>query len=131
MEKLKTMEKLPILGKTYNHYDDGKIKESRLMKSVVTDISEFNDKLLSQEDKEDIVECGFLYSENTDYVIEADLYINEDDIVKVKYVRTLDGRWFSLGWWAGLLDVDNSLTVNLKEYYKKEGVELKVDYSEN
>ena len=125
------MEKLPILGKTYNHYDDGKIKESRLMKSVVTDISEFNDKLLSQEDKEDIVECGFLYSENTDYVIEADLYIDEDDIVKVKYVRTLDGRWFSLGWWAGLLDVDNSLTVNLKEYYKKEGVELKVDYSEN
>ena len=125
------MKKLPILGKTYNHYDDGKIKESRLMKSVVTDISEFNDKLLSQEDKEDIVECGFLYSENTDYVIEADLYIDEDDIVKVKYVRTLDGRWFSLGWWAGLLDVDNSLTVNLKEYYKKEGVELKVDYSEN
>lgn len=125
------MEKLPILGKTYNHYDDGKVKESRLMKSVVTDISEFNDKLLSQEDKEDIVECGFLYSENTDYVIEADLYIDEDDIVKVKYVRTLDGSWFSLGWWAGLLDVDNSLTVNLKEYYKKEGVELKVDYSEN
>ena len=125
------MEKLPILGKTYNHYDDGKIKESRLMKSVVTDISEFNDKLLSQEDKEDIVECGFLYSENTDYVIEADLYIDEDDIVKVKYVRTLDGEWFSLGWWAGLLDVDNSLTVNLKEYYKKECVELKVDYSEN
>ena len=123
------MEKLPILGKTCNHYDDGKIKESRLMKSVVTGISEFNDKLLSQEDKEDIVECGFLYSENTDYVIEADLYIDEDDIVKVKYVRTLDGRWFSLGWWAGLLDVDNSLTVNLKEYYKKEGVELKVDYS--
>lgn len=125
------MKKLPILGKTYNHYDDGKIKESRLMKSVVTGISEFNDKLLSQEDKEDIVECSFLYSENTDYVIEADLYINEDDIVKVIYVRTLDGRWFSLGWWAGLLDVDNSLTVNLKEYYKKEGVELKVDYSEN
>ena len=125
------MEKLPILGKTYNHYDDGKIKESRLMKSVVTGISEFNDKLLSQEDKEDIVECGFLYSENTDYVIEADLYIDEDDIVKVKYVRTLDGEWFSLGWWAGLLDVDNSLTVNLKEYYKKECVELKVDYSEN
>ena len=125
------MEKLPILGKTYNHYDDGKIKESRLMKSVVTNISEFNDKLLSQEDKEDIVECGFLYSENTDYVIEADLYIDEDDIVKVKYVRTLDGEWFSLGWWAGLLDVDNSLTVNLKEYYKKECVELKVDYSEN
>ena len=125
------MEKLPILGKTYNHYDDGKIKESRLMKSVVTGISEFNDKLLSQEDKEDIVECGFLYSENTDYVIEADLYIDEDDIVKVKYVRTLDGRGFSLGWWAGLLDVDNSLTVNLKEYYKKECVELKVDYSEN
>ena len=125
------MEKLPILGKTYNHYDDGKIKESRLMKSVVTGISEFNDKLLSQEDKEDIVECGFLYSENTDYVIEADLYTDEDDIVKVRYVRTLDGSWFSLGWWAGLLDVDNSLTVNLKEYYKKEGVELKVDYSEN
>ena len=125
------MEKLPILGKTYNHYDDGKIKESRLMKSVVTNISEFNDKLLSQEDKEDIVECGFLYSENTDYVIEADLYIDEDDIVKVKYVRTLDGEWFSLGWWVGLLDVDNSLTVNLKEYYKKECVELKVDYSEN
>lgn len=125
------MEKLPILGKTYNHYYDGKIKESRLMKSVVTNISEFNDKLLSQEDKEDIVECGFLYSENTDYVIEADLYIDEDDIVKVKYVRTLDGEWFSLGWWVGLLDVDNSLTVNLKEYYKKECVELKVDYSEN
>lgn len=125
------MEKLPILGKTYNHYDDGKIKESRLMKSVVTNISEFNDKLLSQEDKEDIAWCDFLYSENTDYVIEADLYIDEDDIVKVKYVRTLDGSWFSLGWWAGLLDVDNSLTVNLKEYYKKEGVELKVDYSEN
>ena len=125
------MEKLPILGKTYNHYDDGKIKESRLMKSVVTDISEFNDKLLSQEDKEDIVECGFLYSENTDYVIEADLYIDEDDIVKVKYVRTLDGEWFSLGWWAGVLDVDNSITDNLKEYYKKEGVELKDYYSEN
>ena len=125
------MEKLPILGKTYNHYNDGKIKESRLMKSVVTGISEFNDKLLSQEDKEDIVECGFLYSENTDYVIEADLYIDEDDIVKVKYVRTLDGEWFSLGWWAGVLDVDNSITDNLKEYYKKEGVELKDYYSEN
>ena len=125
------MEKLPILGKTYNHYDDGKIKESRLMKSVVTDISEFNDKLLSQEDKEDIAWCDFLYSEKTDYVIEADLYLNEYDVVKVKYVRTLDGSWFSLGFWSGFLDVDNSLTVNLKEYYKKVGVELKVDYSEN
>jgi len=52
----------------------------------------------------------WLYAKETDYFVKGILIeegLNPD--VEVVFVRTLDGGWFSLGWWAGRLDIDGKL----------------------
>lgn len=101
-----------IIGKTYNYFDDGKIRESRKMKVVITEIipfKEIDDETLSIWEA-DVKQCNWLYATETDYFIKADLLITVDKTEQIVFVRTVDNDWFSLGLWGGRLDMDNKLT---------------------
>lgn len=103
------------IGKTYNYFDDGKIRESRRMPVVITDIIPFNeiDKKTLDIWNEEVIEIDWVYAKETDYFIKGDLQMDDEpngEIEKIIFVRTINNGWFSLGWWAGDLDVDGSLT---------------------
>lgn len=106
-----------IIGKTYTYFDDGKIKESRKMDviihSIVPFLEETNLDLLESWNFE-MNDCHWLYKNETDYFIKGTLKINEDKFEEIVFVRTIDDGWFSLGYWAGRLDYDGSLTKCLK-----------------
>jgi len=103
------------IGKKYNYFDDGKIWESRRLTVEITEIIPFKDI----DDttlciwKSEVEQCYWLYSKETDYFVKGLL---ETEYIEIKYeeiifVRTLDGGWFSLGWWGGRLDVDGKLAI--------------------
>lgn len=105
---------LPTIGETYNYFDDGKISESRLLKVTIKEIIPFtdiDDKNL-QYWKNEIWECYWLYEKETDYFIKGELCTIEGNLENVFFVRSKSG-WFSLGFWAGRLDVDGSLTKSM------------------
>jgi len=107
----------PILGQTYNYFDDGKIKPSRRMEVLITEIISFAD--IDEETlndwKQDVAECDWLYAKETDYFVKADLKVSDDKTVKIVFVRTINDNngWFNLGWWGGILDIDGSLNALL------------------
>ena len=112
---------LPIIGQIYNYFDDGKIRESRKIPVIITEIIPFNE--IDEETliwwKEEIEEIDWVYAKETNYFIKGELL--DDDLKnsnqhKVIFVRTLshlDYDWFSMGWWAGILDIDGSLNAML------------------
>lgn len=108
-------KKIPEIGKEYNCFDDGKIRESRMYQVVITEIIPFdkaNDELLKLWEEEG-VPCFWLF-EKTDYFIK--FKSNEyDDEPNGVFARTKDGGWFGLGsfWNSGRLDIDGSLTKSL------------------
>ena len=108
--------KLPILNKTYDFYDDGKITYSRHDKVIITDIISFDkiDQDILSLWKEEIEDCNWLYNKETDYFVKGHLERDNEDVV---FVRCLDNSWFSLGFWGGRLDIDESKTKWLKKHY--------------
>jgi len=109
--------KLPEIGKIYHYFDDGKIRLTRREEVIITEIIPFNeiDSETLRDWKEEVIKCHWLYAKETDYFIKAELKI-EKDLYYLVFVRTLDNRWFSLGWWAGVLDVDGTLNNRLNEH---------------
>jgi|AntDeeMinimDraft_5_1070356.scaffolds.fasta_scaffold12438_2 hypothetical protein len=107
---------LPEINKTYNYFDDGKIIENRRDEVKICKIIPFNkiDKKILKNWKEEVELCHWLYRKNTDYFIKGRLKKAEQDVI---FVRTKHNGWFSLGWWAGSLDIDNSLTKRLNQDY--------------
>ena len=104
---------IPQINKTYNYFDDGKIWESRRLPVVIREIIPFekiDSKTLSIW-KDEVENCDWLYAKSTDFFIKGMLELSDDSKVEIIFVRTIDNRdgWFSLGWWAGRLDVDGSL----------------------
>lgn len=108
------MENIRI-GDKYDYYDDGKIKESRRMVVEITDIIPFEkaETDLINIWKGEVEECDWLYAKTTDFFIKGVM-----DLTAVVFVRTLDNRWFSLGYWGGLSDVKNKLKEKLKNQKK-------------
>jgi len=106
------------LNKTYDYFDDGKIRESRRYSVTITDIIPFDkiDTETLELWKEEVEQCHWLYSKETDYFVKADLILPNDEIEQIVFVRTINHNngWFSLGWWGGRLDVDGSLAISLK-----------------
>jgi hypothetical protein len=104
---------VPILGKKYNYFDDGKIKPSRRMEVIITGVIPFDEIDLEtlNDWKEEVEECDWLYAKETDFFIKGDLKVFDDKIEKIIFVRTTNNSegWFSLGYWAGRLDIDGSL----------------------
>lgn len=107
------MKKTPEIYKKYNVFDNGIISYNRIYSVYVVDVipfSEIHDKILilwNYQKKE----CDWIYSQNTDFFIEARDKYNNMEI----FVRTLDGGWFSIGDYlsCGELDVDGELIKKL------------------
>lgn len=59
-------------------------------------------------------EWDWVYAEKTDFFIKGDLQLGSE-IQKIIFVRTINNNdgWFSMGWWAGRLDIDGSLNAQL------------------
>jgi hypothetical protein len=108
------------LNKTYDYFDDGKITIGRKIPVTITEIIPFNeiDKETLSNWKEEVKQCYWLYAKETDYFIMGELKLSNNEIEKVIFVRTINinnnNGWFSLGWWAGRLDVDGTLADSLK-----------------
>lgn len=106
---------LPIIRQSYNYFDDGKISHSRKIPVVIKAIIPLNKakKEIIKLWEEEFGEMGGLYLEETDYFIKADLRISSKENIEIIFVRASHNRWFSLGWWAGVLDLDGSLARSL------------------
>ncbi len=100
---------IPEINKTYNYFDDGKITESRRDEVKIIELISFNkiDSETIKNWKEEVEKCSWLYKTDTDYFIKGRLKKTKKDVI---FVRTKDDGWFSLGWEAGRLDIDGSLT---------------------
>ena len=128
-------QEVPRVGKQYEFYDDGKIKNSRrytativsvrsaqLADSKIFTIDEYPDgreggkqtvvKTLKEIWEYEVKDCYWLFAEETDYFIEASIPKYDKD--NIWFARTKDGGWFSMDiqnfWQGGRLDVDGSLT---------------------
>ncbi len=103
------------IGKTYNCFHDGKIRESRRRSVIITDIIHF-DKINEETLllwKEEVKDCHWLYAKETDYFVFGELKDVEENDEAVIFVRTTNNGWFSLGFWAGRLDIDGKLRETL------------------
>ena len=107
---------IPVIGKTYNYFDDGKIKESRRSQVVVVDVIPFDkiDDETLRLWKEEVEECYWIYENETDYFIKANLIEFDEDLI---FVRAKNNQWFSFNSFVsdGVLDVDGSLNECLKK----------------
>jgi hypothetical protein len=110
-------ETIPIVGKTYHYFDDGKIKLSRRGEVVVTEVIAFKD--IDQNTlnywQAEVEECDWLYAQNTDFFVKAESTLFNSPFHDIIFVRTKDDNWFSFGFLAGRLDIDGSLNDRLKE----------------
>jgi hypothetical protein len=99
---------IPEINKIYNYFDDGKISVSRREPVKITAIIPFNeiDSEILDIWKDEIHDCPWLYNETTDYFCKGHLLESQVDVT---FVRTKNNGWFSLGWFAGRLDIDGSL----------------------
>lgn len=101
------------LNKTYDYFDDGKIRESRRMPVTIKEIIPFDkiDEETLSLWEEEVEECDWLYAKQTDFFIKGKLKLGDDKNEDVIFVRTINNNdgWFSMGWWGGRLDVDGSL----------------------
>ena len=101
------MKNLPEIGKTYNCFDDGKIRKSRMYQVKITEIISFEkaDNELLELWKEE-GEPNYWLFEKTDYFIKfkSNEFKYEPNGV---FARTKDGGWFGLGnlWNSGRLDI--------------------------
>ena len=111
---MRRKKKMPIpeIGKCYNCFDDGKIKESRLYKTTVVQIIPFNDidaPTLAVW-KNSVEQYSWLFNKTNDYFIMCSGDENGPEI----FVRTIHNEWYSLESpnkvLSGVLDVDGTLT---------------------
>lgn len=114
------MVRIPEVGEKIKFFDDGKTSLARRNWAIVTEVLPFNEARKNARYYKDWLinkkENKFLYAKETDYFVFADV-LGYDNDVSV-FVRTVDGRWFSIDsphWWmSGLLDVDDKLWNEIK-----------------
>lgn len=115
---------IPIQGKTYYCYDDGKVRISRQYLCTIDSVIPF-EKICKEIEKgwrEAVKENEHLFASTTDYIIKATV---KDDVTETQYfARTTYGGWFSfaipLEFDVGSsLDADGSLTLGIMRSYKK------------
>ena len=135
------MQGIPLIGKTYKFFDDGKLVASRMYDATVTRIitlseaESFMVKAMDNDSEcftlilrslldiwnEQKRECDWLYDNNTDVFVEC--FIPDYDDELIYFVRTTDGGWFSMNiqsdWQAGSLDVDGSLYAYYLEMHNR------------
>ena len=103
---------IPEIGKTYNYFSDGKVKDTALIECTVTDVVPF--KKVKKKYPEtyqlwckNIVESKELYDSSTDYFVYANVPVFNITLI---FVRMVDGNWFSFNSNVdcGILDVDGT-----------------------
>lgn len=108
---------LPEAGKEYHIFDDGKIRPNRHFQIKVLELippEEVDSEQLKYW-RSEVEECYWLYAPETDFFVKAKWDVDEDPLY---FVRTVDGGWFSLGWWGARLDIDSSLYEQMvKDYF--------------
>ena len=108
---------IPIIGKAYHYFDDGKIKLSRRGEVVVTEVIAFKD--IDQNTlnywQAEVEECDWLYAPKTDFFVKAESTLFDSPFHDIIFVRTKDDDWFSFGFLAGRLDIDGSLNEQLNK----------------
>ena len=113
---------VPEVGKEYHAFDDGKIRPSRHDIVRIIDVIPFDDEDFATDIRDKWIaekeECYWLYGEETDYFVKA--VDGSRDTEPQWFVRTVDGGWFSLGWFGSRLDIDGSLYEKMIENYGKE-----------
>ena len=104
-------QRIPIIGNLYKYFDDGKIKHSRMYDVEIIDICKYEDadKELIKLWIEEVKYCDWIYKDTTDLFINGVICMCDGDEKEVTFVRTIDDDWFSLGFWAGRLDLDGKL----------------------
>ena len=108
---------IPELNKKYHMFDDGKISLSRhyVVKIVeVIPFEECSDTHLISFWEDEQKKSPWLYAEETDYIVKG---VSLSLLEPQYFVRTVDGGWFSLGWWGSRLDIDGSLYAQMHKYY--------------
>lgn len=130
---MKNMKKIPEIGQYYHFWDDGKTGPSRHYickvekiipikeaKGMLVSIPEWNEET-QQNDfiretlynrwKYQVEEHDWLYSTDTDYIIEISCPNYDEN--NLYAVRTKDGGWFTIdvqSWWqSGRLDVSGEI----------------------
>lgn len=109
---------VPEIGKEYDNFDDGKIKRSRLSKVKVVAVYDFEKApmALKEEWAKEVKSTYWLYSPQTDCIVEAAWVGADEDEKNIFFIRSKDGGWFSMGFWAGRLDIDGSLLQGLVDF---------------
>ena len=109
LEVQSQLSRVPNCGERFHFFDEGKSSPSRHFVVEINKVIAF-DQLQSEELIKEIKteqkDCGWLYAPNTDYVLHGNLL--DTDIEPIWFIRDLYGGWFSIGFWAGELDIDGS-----------------------
>ncbi len=105
------VQEIPKVGKTYDCFDDGKVKESRKYRVTIDRVVSFDrvDSKTLKRWEEVSTSCGRLFAQETDCFIFANSDQDGQEEQEV-FARTTDGGWFGFGDWFGMgaLDVDGS-----------------------
>lgn len=85
---------IPIAGRAYKAYNDGKITHSREYDVIIDKVVPFDkiDKETKARWEIEKKRCPWIFSEHTDYFAFAKP--NEDNVVEI-WARTHEGGWFS------------------------------------
>ena len=109
----KSPQIVPEVGKEYHIFDDGKISPTRHYMCKIIEIipfTECKDQNLLDAWKNEVEECHWLFSPETDYFVKATSSFDDNPLY---FVRTLNGGWFSIdypNWWMGArLDITGEL----------------------
>ena len=101
------ISRVPNCGECFHFFDDGKNSPSRHFIVEITKVISW-DQLQSHDLIKEITEeqkqCTWLYAPITDYTLQGQLL--GTDIEPLWFIRTREGSWFSIGFWAGELDID-------------------------
>jgi len=105
---------IPKKGKIYNYFDDGKLTESRRSQVIVHDVIPYSeiDNTTREHWEAEVENHKYLFSQVTDYFVIGEI-ISEK--VKLIFVRTINGGWFSFNSLLhdGRLDVTGKLNDNI------------------
>ena len=119
---------VPEVGKEYLFFDDGKTSPSRIFKAKVLRVIPYSEEVyvdkyyydlgsliptsIQDVHKEEVEECDWIYTSETDYFVECSIPKYDDNTIW--FARTKDGGWFSMNiqssWQSGRLDVDGLIT---------------------
>jgi hypothetical protein len=103
---------VPEVGKTYNCFDDGKIRESRRYELTVKKVIPFAEIDMATKCYwiEQVADTDWLLAQKTDFFIISESSQPGMEECEIS-VRDIYGGWFGIGDWFGMgrLDVEGKL----------------------